>query len=158
MSTALCRASTPGVGSGPGCTPSSANLRIRSPARSFCVRFAVSRSRWASIIAPSAAVISSAEETSKAHTYLVNSSESDASTPTSISTNKNSIRIAPVYTMICTANRNGASNAAYWIARQIITVASISAQCTALRASSMPSAASTITGASIQNATAAPDT
>ena len=38
------------------------------------VRFWVSRSRCASTIAPSAAVISSAEVTSKANTYLVNSS------------------------------------------------------------------------------------
>jgi hypothetical protein len=116
---------------------------------SFCVAFLVTRSRCASTIAASAAVMSSAEVISKANTYLVNScrasermlppcpvaaarpasgantrlpmastisvtkpspaiaaqnrcprivstSESELSTPTSMSVNRNSIMTAPV--------------------------------------------------------------
>ena len=40
--------------------------------------------------------------------------------------------------MICTAKRNGASSAAYSTARLIITTASSSAACTALRTNRMP--------------------
>ncbi len=57
--------------------------------------------------------------------------------------------------MICTANRNGASWTAYSTARLIITTASSSAECTALRAKRMPRAQATITGARIQKATTA---
>ena len=60
--------------------------------------------------------------------------------------------------MICTAKRNGASNAAYWTAREIITAARHSAECTGLRAAIIPSAPKIITGASIQKATVAPVT
>ncbi len=60
--------------------------------------------------------------------------------------------------MICTANRNGASWAAYCTASEIITAARQSAECTGLRARIMPSAPSTITGASSQKATSAPVT
>src|SRR3954470_20737416 len=55
--------------------------------------------------------------------------------------------------MICTANRNGASSAAYRIARLIITTASSRAACTALRTNRMPSAARTMIGARIQKMT-----
>src|SRR5690242_1127135 len=55
--------------------------------------------------------------------------------------------------MICTTNRNGASWTAYRIARLIITTASRSAECTALRAKRMPRAAATMIGARIQKAT-----
>src|SRR3954469_13308333 len=58
--------------------------------------------------------------------------------------------------MICTANRNGASSAAYCTASEIITAARQSAECTGLRDRIIPSAPSTITGASSQNATSAP--
>src|SRR6476660_8822511 len=54
--------------------------------------------------------------------------------------------------MICTANRNGASRTAYSTARLIITTASSSAACTALRTNRMPSAAITMSGARIQKA------
>ena len=146
--TALCRAKTPGGGSGPRCRPVSAYARTRSAASWAWLGFGVSRSRCASTIAPTAAVISSAEVTSKAKTYrenrmlasasmlpslltserpttvpreswptpttrvtprisppriansrwprIVSTTESEASTPTSISTKRNSIRIAPV--------------------------------------------------------------
>src|SRR3712207_6167017 len=57
--------------------------------------------------------------------------------------------------MIWTANRKGASCAAYCTASEIITVARQSAECTGLRDRIMPSAASTITGASSQKATPA---
>ena len=52
----------------------------------------------------------------------------------------------------------GACRAAYWTAREIITVARHSAECTGLRARIMPRAPKIITGASIQKATAAPVT
>ncbi len=52
--------------------------------------------------------------------------------------------------MICTAKRNGASRTAYSTARLIITTASSSAACTALRTNRMPSAATTMIGARIQ--------
>src|SRR6478609_879439 len=58
--------------------------------------------------------------------------------------------------MICTAKRNGASSAAYSIARLIITTASSSAACTALRTNRMPSAAATMIGARIQNVIGGP--
>src|SRR3954469_8340886 len=58
--------------------------------------------------------------------------------------------------MICTANRNGASSAAYCTASEIITAARQSAECTGLRDRIIPRAPSTITGASNQNATSAP--
>src|SRR4051794_7471865 len=54
--------------------------------------------------------------------------------------------------MICTTNRNGASCTAYSTASEIITTASNNAQCTALRATRMPSAQTTMIGARIQNA------
>ena len=60
--------------------------------------------------------------------------------------------------MICTTKRNGASNAAYWTAREIITAARHRAECTGLRARIIPKAPKIITGASIQKATAAPVT
>ena len=60
--------------------------------------------------------------------------------------------------MIWTAKRNGASRAAYCTASEIITVARQRAECTGLRAKIIPRAASTITGASIQNAICAPST
>ncbi len=54
--------------------------------------------------------------------------------------------------MICTANRNGASSAAYCTAREIITAARHRAEWTGLRDRIIPSAPSTITGASSQKA------
>src|SRR6476659_4926318 len=54
--------------------------------------------------------------------------------------------------MIWTAKRNGASRTAYSTARLIITTASSSAACTALRTNRMPSAAITMIGARIQKA------
>src|SRR6478736_8651946 len=58
--------------------------------------------------------------------------------------------------MICTAKRNGASSEAYRIASEIITTASSSAACTALRTNRMPSAAATMIGARIQNVIGVP--
>src|SRR4026207_1325365 len=55
--------------------------------------------------------------------------------------------------MTCPARRNGASRTAYSMARLIITTASSSAACTALRTNRMPSAAITMIGARIQKAT-----
>src|SRR3954447_6859420 len=144
VSTALCRAKTPGAGR-PVCSRPSRNRRS---ARSRWVTLAWIRSRWASTIAPIAAVISSALVTSNAHTYwvkilpampttlpsafasvsptglakvteptavmirtpsprassrptqrwpaIVSTSESAESTPTSMSTKRNSIMTAPV--------------------------------------------------------------
>ena len=147
MSTALCRANTPGAGSGALTGPNA----IRRSDSSRWVGLGISRSRWASTIAPSAAVISSAPVISNAQTNLpkisparavmfppsgaeltassptaapnltppstpkiitmnpapssaaakrcpriVSTSESEESTPTSISTNRNSIITAPV--------------------------------------------------------------
>src|SRR4051812_9080460 len=60
---------TPGPGSGCG-RPE----RMRSRASDFCVGRGPSRSTWARIIAPTAATISSAEVSSNAKRYLVNSS------------------------------------------------------------------------------------
>ncbi|CAM5481094.1 hypothetical protein SAURM35S_00112 [Streptomyces aurantiogriseus] len=144
MSTALCRAYTPGAGSGGTFVPS----RTRCSASSRWVLARSVRSRWVSTMAPTAAVMSRAPVISKAKTYLVkiraarpstlppalasarplNSvrealpipatrrmpkprpqtrasqrwplmvsfRESAAVTPTSITTNRNSIMIAPV--------------------------------------------------------------
>lgn len=66
VSTALCRAYTPGTGR-PAASPGapSVNRLIDS---SFCVARGWVRSRWVSVMAPTAAVISSAATTSKAHT------------------------------------------------------------------------------------------
>lgn len=64
MSTALCRAYTPGAGSGGSWMLS----LTRCAAGSRCVFGAFTCSRWVSTIAPIAAVISSAPVTSKAHT------------------------------------------------------------------------------------------
>ena len=67
MSTALLRAYTPGLGSVVGCPPG----RNRSCASSRWVLRRSNRSRWASTIAPSAAVMSSAPVSSNAHRYWV---------------------------------------------------------------------------------------
>src|SRR5919112_1069019 len=67
VSTALCRAKTPGAGR-PVCSRPSRN---RCSARSRWVTRSLSRSRWASTMAPIAAVISSALVTSNAQTYWV---------------------------------------------------------------------------------------
>src|SRR5919107_2070585 len=67
VSTALCRAKTPGGGR-PVCSRPSRNRRS---ARSRWVTLSWMRSRCASTIAPIAAVMSSALVTSKAHTYWV---------------------------------------------------------------------------------------
>ncbi len=64
MSTALCRAKTPGAGSGALIGPS----LIRLVASSRWVGLGKSRSRWARTIAPSAAVMSSAPVISNAQT------------------------------------------------------------------------------------------
>ncbi len=61
MSTALCRAYVPGGGRVETCSP-----RTRASDSSRCVGLGVRRSRWASTIAPSAAVISRALVTSNA--------------------------------------------------------------------------------------------
>src|SRR5665811_22940 len=66
MSTALCRAYVPGPGSGVG-----RPLATRRRASTRWVGFGVVRSRWASTIAPSAAVISRALVISNGKTYLV---------------------------------------------------------------------------------------
>lgn len=55
-------------------------LRTRSSACSRCDLFFSTRSRWVSSVAPTAATVSSAPITSKATTYLVNSSEASAGT------------------------------------------------------------------------------
>src|SRR3954452_7879284 len=143
-STALCRAYTPGLGNVPGWPPG----WNRSAASSRWVLRRSNRSRWASTMAPRAAVMSSAPVSSNAHRYLVNisaaspwtlppalacprpvnpatdtfpipamsrtpkptpvtiaamrcprmvsTSDSDRSTPISITTNRNSIITAPV--------------------------------------------------------------
>src|SRR5215469_1506728 len=65
-STALCRAKTPGPGSGVGCS-----LSTRCRDRSRWVGLGARRSRWASTMAPSAAVISSAAVASNGNTYVV---------------------------------------------------------------------------------------
>src|SRR5262249_52339807 len=66
MSTALCSAYTPGGGSG-----ATWPLSILRRATSRCVGLGVVRSRCASTIAPSAAVISRALVTSNGNTYVV---------------------------------------------------------------------------------------
>src|SRR6187551_2128057 len=60
--------------------------------------------------------------------------------------------------MIWTTKRKGASWAAYWTAREIITAARHMAECTGFRAKIMPRAPKIITGASSQKATLAPVT
>src|SRR6202012_1131185 len=65
VSTALCRAKTPGPGSGVGWPPG----WNRSTDISRCVLRRSKRSRWARIIAPIAAVISRALVSSNAHRY-----------------------------------------------------------------------------------------
>ena len=62
---------------------------------------------------------------------IVSTIESDELMPMSIRTKRNSMRTAPVYTMIWTNARNGAPSIAYIVARQSITTASMMAQCTA---------------------------
>ncbi len=66
MSTALCRAYVPGPGSGAGRPPD-----MRRMDRSRWVGLGLVRSRCASTMAPSAAVISRALVTSNGNTYLV---------------------------------------------------------------------------------------
>ncbi len=68
VSTALWRAKTPGAAAGRGAARSRRSRGPAAAARSAWVGFGVSRSRWASTIAPTAAVISSAQVTSKAKT------------------------------------------------------------------------------------------
>ena len=70
-----------------------------------------------------------------------------------MTTNRKSISTAPVYTITCTMARNGAPCMAYMTARDSITTASISAQCTACRTRIMASAAATASTARIQNMT-----
>ena len=65
-STALCRAYTPGPGSGVGCPPATRCFDM-----SRWVSLGAMRSRWASTIAPSAAVISRAAVASNGNTYLL---------------------------------------------------------------------------------------
>jgi hypothetical protein len=87
---------------------------------------------------------------------MVSVSESDASTPTSISTNRNSIITAPVYTTTWTTPRNGASCAMYRIAMLTMTNTRHIAACTARLTNSRPSAARTMSGAITQNRTVSP--
>ena len=61
--------------------------------------------------------------------------------------------IAPAYTMICTANRNGASSTRYITAMQKKFTMRNSAACTTLRMTSMPTAAAIEIGANTQNTT-----
>src|SRR5882757_473851 len=76
VSTALCRAYTPGAGIGVTMPPS-----LNRCTDSICwVRRSPMRSRWVSTMAPSAAVISRPLVTSKANTYLVKISVASAST------------------------------------------------------------------------------
>ena len=84
---------------------------------------------------------------------IVSFSESAALTPISMTTNRNSISTAPVYTMTWTKARNGASCMAYMTASESMTTASMSAQCTACRTTIMPTAAETDITARIQNRT-----
>ena len=64
--------------------------------------------------------------------------------------------IAPVYTMICTKPRNGACCTMYITPSESMVSTSHSAECTALRENSMPSAPASATGPRIQNATVSP--
>ncbi len=84
---------------------------------------------------------------------IVSFSDSAEFTPISMTTNRNSISTAPVYTMTCTKARNGAPCMAYMTARESITTASISAQCTACRTKIIARAAETARTARIQNST-----
>ena len=59
--------------------------------------------------------------------------------------------IAPAYTMICTANRNGASSSRYITAIVKKFTMRNSAACTALRITSIAMAEATETGANTQN-------
>ena len=77
---------------------------------------------------------------------------SDA-TPSSMITKRKSTMMAPAYTMICTANRKGLPRTRKNTARQKKFTIKKSAEWTALRASSMASAAATATGANTQNTT-----
>ena len=61
--------------------------------------------------------------------------------------------IAPAYTMICTANRNGASSSRYITAMQKKFTTRNSAAWTTLRITSMPTAAAIEIGANTQNTT-----
>ena len=61
--------------------------------------------------------------------------------------------IAPAYTMICTANRNGASSSRYITAIVKKFTIRNSAACTTLRITSMPIAEATEIGANTQKTT-----
>ena len=61
--------------------------------------------------------------------------------------------MAPAYTMICTANRNGASSSRYITAIVKKFTIRNSAACTALRITSMPIAEATEIGAKTQKTT-----
>src|SRR3954451_16975650 len=77
--------------------------------------------------------------------------DSRESTPSSMITNRNRTMIAPAYTMIWTANRNGDPSTRKNTARQKKFTIRNSALCTALRDRIIPIAAHTAIGANTQN-------
>src|SRR3954471_22169026 len=77
--------------------------------------------------------------------------DSRESTPSSMITNRNRTMIAPAYTMIWTANRNGDPSTRKNTARQKKFTIRNSAECTAFREITIPMAAATAIGANTQN-------